>query len=155
MVIHWTVIGSFVVHSGDCVIITLHTTRKRTVISLIRADHPLSGVRVRFPLWPTTLNQLSSQHCAVKWNTVSASVHLLPQDIRPANDLTVVKCLRGLSRPESSWNVFFFLINFFSMFSASSSLSSLPLRYSLSFSFSLSLSLAFGCWRLWQCCARL
>ena len=36
--------------------------------------------------------------------------------------------------------MFFFLINFFSMFSASSSLSSLPLRYSLSFSFSLSLS---------------
>lgn len=154
MVIHWTVIGSFVVHSGDCVIITLHTTRKRTVISLIRADHPLSGVRVWFPLWPTTLNQLSSQHCAVKWNTVSASVHLLPQDIRPANDLTVVKCLRGLSRPESSWNVFFFKLIFF-LCSLLRRLFLLCLSVTLCLSLSLSLSLAFGCWRLWQCCARL
>lgn len=112
--------------------------QKKNCNLLIRADHPLSAVRVRFPLRPTTLKQLSSQHCAVKRNTVSASVHLLPQDIRPANDLTpscevpawaltpgiIVKC--------------FFV--FFFMFSASSSLSSPPLRYSLSYSLFLSLS---------------
>lgn len=126
--------------------------QKKNCNLLIRADHPLSAMRVRFPLWPTTLKQLSSQHCAVKRNTVSASVHLLPQDIRPANDLTP-----SCEVPAWALTPGIIVKCFFVFFSCSllRRLFLLRLSVTLCLTLSFSLSLAFGCWRLWQCCARL